>query len=143
MEHLLTSDIPTQSYTSTNTNMTYPITTLVDCKSFNLVYQLRCKKCNAFYIGEMGHMFSKHVNGHRSTCMIMNSDLLVPIHTQSHQLPFQECWSVLVIHKLPDTTPTISAANLKQHTNLYFNLDSLPVFASVNLILILLIPSSH
>ena len=25
--------------------------------------------------------------------------------TQSHQIPFQDCWSVSVIHKLPDTTP--------------------------------------
>jgi hypothetical protein len=24
------------------------------------------------------------------------------IHTKSHQLPFQECWSIHTIHKLPD-----------------------------------------
>ena len=42
---------------------------------------------------------------HRSTCMVINSDLPVPIHTQSHQLPFQEWWSVHVIYKLLDTTP--------------------------------------
>ena len=29
----------------------------------------------------------------------------VKYHTQSHQLPFHECWSVCVIHKLPDATP--------------------------------------
>ena len=29
----------------------------------------------------------------------------VAIHTQSHQIPFQKCWSVSVIHKLPDSTP--------------------------------------
>ena len=50
-------------------------------------------------------MLSKCVNGHCSTCTVANSDLPVPIHTQSHQLPFQECLSVRVIHKLPDTTP--------------------------------------
>ena len=55
--------------------------------------------------GETGQILSKRVNGHRSTCTVTNSDLPVPIHTQSHQLPFQECWSVRVIHKLPDTTP--------------------------------------
>ena len=38
------------------------------------------------------------------TCTVTNSDLPVPIHTQSHQLPFQECWSIRIIHKLPDTT---------------------------------------
>ena len=29
----------------------------------------------------------------------------VAIHTKSHQIPFQKCWSVSVIHKLPDSTP--------------------------------------
>ena len=97
--------IPTQSFTSPNTGLTYPITTLADCKSSNLVYQLQCKKCKAFYIGETGQMLFKRVNGHRSPCTVVNSDLPVPIHTQSHQLPFQECWPVRVIHKLPDPTP--------------------------------------
>ena len=36
--------------------------------------------------------------------VMVNPDLLVAIHTQSHQTPFQECWSVSVIHKLPDST---------------------------------------
>ena len=36
---------------------------------------------------------------------MVNPDLPVPIHTQPHQIPFQECWSVSVIHKLPDYTP--------------------------------------
>ena len=84
---------------------TYPIITLAGCKSSNLIYQLQCKKCKAFYIGETGQMLSNRVNGHCCTCTFVNSDLPVPIHTQSHQLPFQECWSVRVIHKLPDTTP--------------------------------------
>ena len=54
-------------------------------------------KCNAFYIGETGQMLSKRVNGHRSTCKVVNSDLPVPIHTQFHQLPFQDCWSIRII----------------------------------------------
>ena len=62
-------------------------------------------------------MLSKCVNGHRSTCKVTNSNLPVPIHTQSHQLPFQECWSVRIIQKLPDTTPTTSIANMKRHIN--------------------------
>jgi hypothetical protein len=33
------------------------------------------------------------------------TDLPVSMHIQYHQLPFQECWSVCVIHKLPDATP--------------------------------------
>ena len=30
--------------------------------------------------------------------------VVIAIHTPSHQIPFQECWSVIVIHKLPDST---------------------------------------
>ena len=93
--------IPIQSFTSPNTNLNYPITTLADCKFSNLVYQLQCKKCNDFSIGKTGQMISKWINGHRSTCTVMGSDLPVPIHTQSHQLPSQECWSVRVIQKTP------------------------------------------
>ena len=103
----------TPHITSPNNGLTYPITTHADCKSSNLVYQLQCKKCKAFYIGATGQMLSKRVNRHRSTCMVVNSDLPVPIHTQSHQLPFQECWSVHIIHKLPNATLTPSAANTK------------------------------
>ena len=72
-------------------------------------------------------MLSKCINGHWSTCMVVNSDLLVPIYTQSHQLPFQEWPSVHVIHKLSDANPIMSATNLKQHINLYLNLANLPV----------------
>ena len=49
--------------------------------------------------------FSDHMNGHRFTTTVSNPDLPVGIHTQSHQILFQECWSVSVIHKLPDSTP--------------------------------------
>ena len=72
----------------------------------------------------------KHVNEHHSTCTVVNSDLSAPIHTQSHQLSFQECWSIHIIHKLPDT---MSAANLNGHINLYFNPDSLLLSTSCNL----------
>ena len=63
----------------------------------------------------------------------MNSDLLIPIHTKSHQFSFQECWSICDKHKLPDATPTMSTANLKWHINLLFGPDSLPVSTSDNL----------
>ena len=65
--------IPTQSFTSPNTGLTYHITTLADCKSSNLIYQ-----------GNRSD--AQHVIGHRSTCTVVNSDLPVPIHIQSHLL---------------------------------------------------------
>ena len=68
----------------------------------NLIYLLQCTECNAFYIGETHHSLSDRMNGHQFTTMVSSPDLPVAIHTQSHQIPFQECWSVRVIHKLPD-----------------------------------------
>ena len=68
------------------------------------MYQLQCKKSNAFYIGETGQSLLKHINVHQSTSIVVNSYLPVPNHTQSHQFPVQECWSVWIIHKLPDAT---------------------------------------
>jgi len=44
--------IPTKSFTSPNTGLTYPITTLADCKSSNLIYQLQCKKVKLFTLGK-------------------------------------------------------------------------------------------
>ena len=96
---------PANSFTSSRTNVTYPITTHADSKTMNLIYQLQCTECNAFYIGETRHSLSDCMNGHRFTTMVSNPDLPVAIHTQSHQISFQECWSVSVIHKLADSTP--------------------------------------
>jgi len=93
--------------------------------NMDLVHSI-VKKYNAFYIWEMGQILSKRVNGHRSICTVVNCDLPVPIHTQSHQLPFQEFWSIRVIHKLPDATPTVSTTKLKWHINLYLNPVNLP-----------------
>ena len=59
----------------------------------------------AFYIGETSRSLSDRMNGYRFTTTVSNPDLPVAIHTQSHQIPLQECWSVNVIHKLPDSTP--------------------------------------
>ena len=64
-----------------------------------------CTECNAFYIGETCHSLYDHMNGHWFTTTVSNPDLPVAIHNQSHQIPFQECWSEGVIHKLPDSTP--------------------------------------
>ena len=67
--------------------------------------KLQCTEYNAFYIEETRHALSDCMNGHQFTTTVSNSDLPVSIHTQFHQIPFQECWSVSVIHKLPDSTP--------------------------------------
>ena len=70
----------------------------------NLTYQLQCTECNAFYIGETCHSSSDRMNGHRFTTTASNPDLPVAIHTQSHQIPLQVCWSTW-LHPRPHPPP--------------------------------------
>ena len=85
---------------------------------FLLYEQLLCMKYNAFCCGEIGQMLSKCMNGRWSICGIMNSDLQVSTHTKSHQFPFQECWSIHVIFKLPDATSNHVHCKFKTAYNL-------------------------
>ena len=73
-----------------------PITTQLDCKSMNLNYHLQCIECNAFYTGETCRSLFDHMNGHHFTTTVSNPDLSVAIHTQFHQIPFQDCRSITV-----------------------------------------------
>ena len=47
------------------------------------------------------------MNLHLSTCTILNSDLPLPKQIKFHHIPLRECWSVHVIHKFLDSTPTM------------------------------------
>ena len=71
----------------------------------NLIYQLQYNVCNAFYIGEIRRSLSDRMNEHSFTNTFLNPDLLVAIHIQSHQITFQDCWSVSIFNKLPDSSP--------------------------------------
>ena len=84
---------------SPNTNLTYPNTTLANCKSNYFTYS-NVRNAMHFTLEKQVRDLSK-----QSTCLVVNSDLPVPIHNQSHQLPFQECWSVRIIHKFPKAIP--------------------------------------
>ena len=121
---------PANSFTSSCTNVTYPITTNANCRSMNLIYQLQYVECNAFYIGETRRSLSDRMNGHQFTTTVSNPDLPVAIHTQAH-LP--ENADLLMSYTNYLIPPQItSAANLKLHTNLSSNPDTPPVSTSVN-----------
>ena len=72
---------PANSFTSSCTKVTYPITTHADCKSMNLIYQLQCTASNAAQIGETRCSLSDRMNGHCFTTTVSNPDLPVAIHT--------------------------------------------------------------
>ena len=58
-----------------------------------------------FTLEKPHYSVSEHMNGHRFITTVSNPDLPVAIHIQSHRISFQECWSVSVILKLPNSTP--------------------------------------
>ena len=76
------------------------------------------------------------MNGHRSSSN-NSDDLLLPltIHTRSHQLPFDSCWNVRVLHNLPPYTNHITNAILNLSTNSFCPLDTALVLTSDNLLL--------
>ena len=108
---------PANSFTSSCTNLTYPITTHPDFKSMNLIYQLQFTECNAFYIGETCRSISNHMN---------DTALSPQYQTQTCQLPFtpnptrslSRNADLLVSYMKCITPPlTTFAVSLKQHTN--------------------------
>ena len=120
---------PANSFTSSCTNLNYPITTLGDCKSMNLIYQLQFTVCNAFYIGESCHSLSDRMNGYHFTTTVSNPDLSVSNPTKS----LSRNAGLLVSYINCQTPPlTTFAASLKQHTNLSSNHVTPLVSTSVN-----------
>ena len=71
---------PVNLFTSSCTNLTYPITTHADYKSMNLIYWLQCTECKAFTL-EKPTAPSLCINGHRFTTTISIPDLPLAIHT--------------------------------------------------------------
>ena len=123
---------PANSFTSSCTNVTYPFTTHADCKSMNLIYQLECTECNAFYIGESVAPFPTVWMGtspppwyRTQTCQL--SSTLSPTRSLSRN-------AGLLLSYTDYLTPpqTTSVASLKLHTNFSSNHNTTPVSISVN-----------
>ena len=75
----------------------------------NLFYLLTCTQCDAFYVGKTKTSLSTRMIDNRSSSN--NPDILplpVAIHTKSHQLLFNSCWNVHVLHNLPPNTNHIA-----------------------------------
>ena len=91
-----------------STHSPAPIPTLTACRlQINVPYlpaPMQCMQCFLHWRNPLLSL-SDRMNGHCFTTTVSNPDLPVAIHTQSHKIPFQDCWSVSIIHKLPASTP--------------------------------------
>ena len=112
---------PANSFTGSCTNLYCHNTTHADCNSSNLIYQLQCTEYDAFYIGETCHSLSLTAQMDAVSPPQPRTQISQLLSTQSHKIPFKDCWSVRIVHKLPAFTPTISKINLKLHANLSSN----------------------
>ena len=87
---------PIHHPTSSFTNLSYPITTHSDCKSMILIYQLQCIQWNACFL----HWRNLPFPFRPYEWTLFHHHSIEPrfaIHTQYHQITFQECRSVIVL----------------------------------------------
>ena len=108
-----------------------------DQKSSIIVYQLQCTKSSIFYWRETGQMLLMRLNGHWSIRATSNSELPVPTHSKSNQIPFQESWSTCAtqnpgnqtwLHPLQYETTYQLSSKQSFDINIFYNIppDSLP-----------------
>jgi len=84
--------------------------TIATCSSSNLT----CTQCDSFYVGETKNSLSTRMNGHRSSSNSPDDlPLPVAIHARSHQLPFDSCWNIHVLHNLLPNTNHITRRHLE------------------------------
>lgn len=94
------------SLISPNTPNSYKISTSANCTTSNLIYNLKCQKCEAFYVGETMTPFSIRMSGHRDS-IAHKPYLPVAVHTRSHGTTFDECFHAQVIRALPENTSRV------------------------------------
>ena len=94
-------NLPTESFAARATNNTYTIQGHNTCKTSNVVYQLRCSRCPAEYIGLTTNALNIRMNGHRHDTKAGNIEKPVALHAASHNLSFNECFQVSVVRALP------------------------------------------
>jgi hypothetical protein len=93
----------------------------VNCFSRNLICLLNCTQCDAFYVGGTKNSLSTKINVHWfSINKPKNLPLPVITHIRPHQLPFNMCWNVIVLHNLPPNPNQITAAILKLLINSFY-----------------------
>ncbi|XP_054272548.1 uncharacterized protein LOC128992830 [Macrosteles quadrilineatus] len=91
---------PTETFTSTYHNKNYRIQGHHTCSSENLIYQLQCSHCPAQYIGLTTETLRKRMNGHRHDVKT-SKEKPVAQHALSHQLLFDECFTIKALKSLP------------------------------------------
>jgi len=98
------------------------------CSSQNLIYLIKCKKCNVYYIGETGQSIKKRINGHLSTirCYVpfqFNAPVVAEhFNKNGHDFSTDFCFNVLKLH-LSDKEKRLFYENVFINLFQYFNLN--------------------
>ncbi|BES93997.1 unnamed protein product [Nesidiocoris tenuis] len=92
-------------YSSPNTEIIYRVNGTANCQTSFVVYKLRCRFCNAFYVGKTSCPLNKRVNVYRSRTKA-GANESVSQHAIKHGKDFDECFFVRVLQRLREGQAT-------------------------------------
>ena len=102
---------PVKTFTAHLTSKTYDIRNNNNCGTSNLIYQLRCTRCPAEYVGLTKNTHRTRMDGHRQDVREENLEKPVALHAHRHGLPFMTCFTTCVIRSLP---PSVQEGELRR-----------------------------
>lgn len=122
------TQIPSKTFTSPVTNITYPVKGHNTCTTENVIYMLQCtqpasnptgqqEKCQAFYIGLTTQKARERMNGHRQSVKNIETEKPLADHAASHSISkFQDCYKSTILREIK--TP-VNYAILRQYELAY------------------------
>lgn len=106
---------PAKSFSSSSTNMEYPIHGNINCNSKNIVYQLICKNCPKDYIGKTTTPLRFRITNHRFDVSHQNSNRPLSQHAIEHNITKLEDGFILkgIYQQNHDLDPQITETKLR------------------------------
>jgi len=92
---------PGSSFTSSTTNISYPVNGQINCDTNNVIYQLKCNTCPKDYIGLTSNPLRLRINNHRATVKKKIKEQPVSAHALEHKQNFDQCFSIKGLKSIP------------------------------------------
>jgi len=82
-----------QNFTSSQTNETFAINSILDCNSSNIIYLYTCKFCHVQYVGETGNSLRDRANRHRAAICARNPSSALFTHLEDYHAHQIKKWN--------------------------------------------------
>lgn len=92
------------NFSSANNPNIYRVRGTAQCQTPNVVYELLCRECEAYYVGKTTTPLNLRINNHRASVK-PHATLEVGKHANHHNLPFDDCYNLRILKALPPNTP--------------------------------------